>query len=107
MLHGCILFPTGSEFLLEYALHMRHAHLGAAVGQADMQGVARMELGRVAHDLAFAVAHDGVAALERALRVQQFELRGQALQGVAPALDAAAQAGVQKIGRASCRERVF
>ncbi len=51
-------------------LHAGNADLGTAFGQADGDLAARGQLGRGVQYTALAVADDGVAALQRALRIE-------------------------------------
>ena len=58
---------------------MANLGLGDAVGQAQGDTLVLLERIRAAHCLAFAVFHDGVAALQHCLRIQRAQPVGQVL----------------------------
>ena len=76
-------------------LHARHLDLGTAIGQAHGEHLARLDFPRSTQGAAFGIADDRVAAFERALRIEQLELRSQRSQRVAPLFDQRAGARVQ------------
>ncbi len=60
----------GSIASIQPWLHAGNADLGTAFGQSDGDLAARGQLGRGVQYTALAIADDGVAALQRALRIE-------------------------------------
>src|SRR3569833_614624 len=68
--------------LFQGCLHACDSDLRSAVRQSHRHQFARMQILGRAHDFSARIGDDRVAALERALRIQQFQLRCKRSQGL-------------------------